>query len=82
MFELVLIQSGKKWSLLYNLLFKRFNEKTHNRLLILTGKKFTFDFDKPIAFTLDGEFCGEHSHIEINCEKAAVMLTSASDNKK
>ena len=78
MFEMVLVQSGKKFSLLRNMLFKRFNERSQNRLLILKGTKFTFDFDKPVAFTLDGEFGGEHTHIEIQCEKSAVQLTSAS----
>ncbi|MBE6672945.1 MAG: diacylglycerol kinase family lipid kinase [Ruminococcaceae bacterium] len=81
MFEMVLIQSGKKWSLLRNLLFKKFNERSHNRLIILRGKRFTFDFDAPVAFTLDGEYGGDHTHVDICCEGGAVKLTSASANQ-
>ena len=81
MFELVLIQSGKKWALMKSLIFKKFNECSHNRLMVLRGKNITFEFDKPTAFTLDGEFGGEHTHIDIHCEKAAVELTSASSDK-
>jgi YegS/Rv2252/BmrU family lipid kinase len=77
MFELVLVQSGRKWALLRNLFTKQFNERSHNRLMILKGKHFSFDFDTPVAFTLDGEYGGEHTHIEIHCEEAAVHLTSA-----
>ena len=78
MFELILIQSGNSnFELIPKLIAKQYNEEANNRILILRGRKFVFDFDEPIPFTLDGEFGGAHSHVEINCTPAAIRFTSS-----
>ncbi len=78
MFELILIQNGNSnLDLLPKLIAKQYNEKSDNRILILRGKHFELDFDEPIAFTLDGEFGGMQTHVEIDCIPAAIRLSSA-----
>jgi len=78
MLELILIQNcNSNIEILPNLITKRFNEESENRILILKGKRFVFDFDEPIPFTLDGEYGGTHSHIEINCLENAIRFASA-----
>lgn len=77
MFELILIKNGEfNIDLVPKLIAKRFNEESGNRILILKGKHFVLDFDQPIPFTLDGEFGGEQTHVEIDCLQGAIRFAS------
>ena len=78
MFELILIESrNSNLELLPDLLAKRYNEASGNRILILKGKHFTLSFDEEIPFTLDGEYGGSHKFVEIQCLQGAVNMISA-----
>ncbi len=77
MFELILVKNGEfNIDLVPKLIAKRFNEESGNRILILKGKHFRLDFDEPVPFTLDGEFGGEHTHVEIECMQDAIHFAS------
>lgn len=77
-FELILIESrASNLELLPDLMTKRFNEASDNRIVILKGSHFTFTFDEEVAFTLDGEYGGSHKHVEIQCLPGAICMISA-----
>ena len=45
-----------------------------DKLLILHTKKAKFTFEKPVAWTRDGEAGGEYSEIELRNYKAPVEM--------
>lgn len=45
--------------------------------LLSGARALSFNFDEPVAWTLDGEYGGDHSYAEINnIEKAVTILVS------
>lgn len=49
-------------------------------IVVKKGKNFKFYFDEPVAWTLDGEYGGEHSFAEIsNMEKAVTLIVNNDD---
>lgn len=46
-------------------------------IIVKRGKSFKFYFDEPVDWTLDGEYGGSHSYVEIgNVEKAVTIMVS------
>ncbi len=83
MFELILVKNGEfNIDLVPKLIAKRFNEESGNRILILKGKHVSLDFDDPVPFTLDGEFGGMQTHVEIECVHNAIHFASSNSKSE
>ncbi len=75
MSELVLVKTPESLlefsNIVDSVISQRFDSKN---LLVLHTKKAVFTFDKPVAWTRDGEAGGEHTRVELCNHRAPVKL--------
>lgn len=81
--ELALIKmpkNPKELASIINAMFVKKEVLDNEYLTVKRGKNFKFYFEEPVAWTLDGEYGGTHSYVEIgNMEKAVTILVSSDD---
>lgn len=77
--ELALIKMPRTPSQLASILTAMLKKEVldNEYIIVKRGKSFKFYFDEPVAWTLDGEYGGDHSYAEINnIERAVTILVS------
>jgi len=75
LFECILIRKPKNLSDLANIVTSVLNQDySKNEVVFLHTKKIRFNFDKPVAFTRDGESGGSFTTVEAENFHAAMRL--------
>ena len=76
LFEVLLIRAPKTLVGLSQIVTALISHRPNENCIALRSGKLRFESDKPVAWTLDGEFGGEHTVLEVHDEPRFVTILS------